>query len=183
MRTLAPLAALALCTHNASSRLGESVEQIEQRYGEPMQQENTTREISGRKYKAKGFVISVMFFNGKSGAESFTKPTGEGIGEAEIEAILKANASGGEWILIDKIGSDKTWKLSDSTFAYFAPLKSPPTLIVMTQQMAAYFKELEIPKDRRLYGFDLKSAFESLRGWNAGAAGIHSKSARPSSAR
>lgn len=148
-----------------------------------MQQENTSSEISGRKYKAHGFVMSVMFFNGKSEAESYTKPTGEEIVKAEIEAILKANTSGGEWTPVDQLSSAKTWKLGDSTLAYFAPSISPPTFIVMTRQMADYLQKLKIPKDLRLYGFDLKSAFKSLPRLESGAVGRDSKSARPSSAR
>jgi hypothetical protein len=183
MRTLVALSAIALCTHNAPARLGESVEQIEQRYGKPIQEEETSSQISGRKYKALGFVIAVMFFNGKSEAESFTKPTGEGIVETEIEAILKANGSGGEWTRVDKIGSAKTWKLGDSTLAYFAPSIAPPTFIVMTKEMGDYLRKLKIPRDLRLYGFDLKSAFKSLPRLESAAARIDSKTAQPSSAR
>jgi hypothetical protein len=83
---------------NVCGDIGESESEIKARYGAPTdtQMTESPREV-WRAYNSDGKIIYVAFLDRVSQMESYKTPDGSPFARGDIEALLKANSSGGEW--------------------------------------------------------------------------------------
>lgn len=79
------------------ARLEETLKEVAQRYGEPVNSSDPESDAFIRVYRLSGIVINVCFLNGKSVAEIFKPDTGRYFKDTEINAILAANNLGSSW--------------------------------------------------------------------------------------
>jgi hypothetical protein len=99
MKTLAFLFALII---PASARIGETVEECRDRYGDPV---HIDQKAGSMGFLKSGFLIACQFHKGRVGMIIVIKNQKPGeitighaeLSEVEIETLLKANAGGGEW--------------------------------------------------------------------------------------
>ena len=113
---------------SAHARLGETVAQIEARYGKPSEtSSNGVR--SSASYSKDGIAVKVDFVNRASWQETYCKPSADQQGafepflRKEIDAFLEANAAGQAWDGPTKPGGnmwggwDWRWKRTDGATA------------------------------------------------------------------
>ncbi len=103
--------AAALLATSASARIGETVEQIEQRYGRAVSSPNRKlAPVEIRVYRFSGMIIAVSFIDGCSEGEAFSKADESEFTTNEINLLLEANAGGMKWSKSADISvSAKTW--------------------------------------------------------------------------
>lgn len=82
---------------SAQARVGETVPQVEARYGKPMKRERRETYGFSREYSYQGFRVLVGFREGVSFAESYRKIPPAPFLDAEISALLKQHGDGGKW--------------------------------------------------------------------------------------
>jgi hypothetical protein len=98
MRTKLFLLILALgvnASASAFARIGETIEQVDKRYGAPL--ETTKKNGESRRYSFGGFTILVNFERGISQCEVYQKKDVSRMTEAEIRGLLEANAGVSPW--------------------------------------------------------------------------------------
>jgi hypothetical protein len=100
----ATLFCLLLVTTTAYARLGETVQEVETRYGKPLRNFKSESPATVAKvYEKNGFRIIVGFYQDKSYYEQFWKPDPKKpnsflpISETERETLLRANCAGCQW--------------------------------------------------------------------------------------
>jgi hypothetical protein len=155
---------------NGWARLGETPEQCEDRYGPPS---ITKKDPAGflpgvtlSVYQKAGLAISVIFYRGSAGFVVFEKSEKNALGNmdelsvTEIEALLKANAGGKEWLVArpairGPLGD--AWELEDgsATAEYVnGPNRFKHRLVVQTAEYLAASRAAERAKDEEnLNGF------------------------------
>ena len=127
---LAVVAALSLAVREAAARLGETIEQCNQRYGPPRTSSSMFPVLAGapiRQYTYQGWRISAAFLKGQAAKLRYSKLNSHQIEEDEFQAILKGNAGGGTWsaqpmlkaIFNNPFGPNKIWSHSNGSVAYF----------------------------------------------------------------
>ena len=79
----------------AFARVGETTEQLDKRYGKPLQTARDTLET--RRYSFRGFIILVGLEGGVSQGEVFRKADNSRMTEPEIQGLLQANAGNSPW--------------------------------------------------------------------------------------
>lgn len=94
MKTPLFLIALMFST-SAFARIGETTEQLDKRYGKPL--ETTRDNVEIRRYLFRGFIILVGLENGISQGEVYRKENDSRMTEAEIQGLLQVNAGKSEW--------------------------------------------------------------------------------------
>ncbi len=126
----------------AYARIGENEEQIKARYGKPVR--TNTKIFAprvGRVYHAADMDITVIFVDGVSGVESFSKKNKfDWLSMNEVELLLKANSLGQEWRVEkrpDATTHEWEWALVDTNgtalgVARFDPIKGD--LMVCSQK-------------------------------------------------
>src|SRR5438132_5416060 len=85
---------LILATH-AHARIGESVKQVEAKYGKPqriLHEHGSFREIG---YGYRGFMVGVAYLDGISKREGFARPDLPKLSAADIQEILQIAAGKG----------------------------------------------------------------------------------------
>jgi len=152
--------ALLLAVNPLQARLGETVAEVEAKYGKPISVEKgyTNRE-SKRLYKHDGYRITVKFLDGKSGNEEYTKEdlTNVDFSDDEIKALLIANCMGLEWNRLRSTENDpmmeKNWELgvADKTVAVASARYPYTKLAVATVQFVHYNSDFErAPKEKEV---------------------------------
>ena len=96
LKTLGIVAALTISLTNAHARPGETAPEIETRYGKPKLEKQSHGNIS-REYSYRGYRVSVLFQNGVCRTETYQKSPPTAFLDAEVSALLRANAGGGKW--------------------------------------------------------------------------------------
>jgi hypothetical protein len=97
MKTRLLLVILALgVSASAFARIGETAEQVDKRYGAPL--ETTKNNGESRRYSFRGFTVVVYFERGISQCEVYQKKDNSRMTEAEIRGLLGANAGGSPWL-------------------------------------------------------------------------------------
>lgn len=139
------------------ARLGETEEQIQQRYGEPVGKptDETRREKSGT-YIYNGFCIIVTFLDGKSHMEGYMKEDRKSkLSDAEIAVLLNANSFGNAWEAAEgSTSTDKKWTLGGTAIALYFPMHDPPTLMIATSEYRIYVNKRNNAKElKNLEGF------------------------------
>ncbi|MES2569430.1 MAG: hypothetical protein V4710_05175 [Verrucomicrobiota bacterium] len=126
---------LFLASATMHARLADTPEQLDARYGQPRNVENTDDpRLSFREYQVKGFNILVSVLDGKSQAEIFTKSFATRWIDGEMKAILSANAFGMRWVEEEQTGAIRSWRLGNAALASFR-LDEPPAFAVFSRQM------------------------------------------------
>ena len=127
---LAVLATLSFAVREATARMGETIEQCNQRYGAPTSPTSMFPVLSGvpnREYTYQGWRIAVAFLKGQAAKLRYSKMNSRMIEEDEFQAILKGEAGGGSWssqpmhraIFNNPFGPNKIWNNSNGSAAYF----------------------------------------------------------------
>lgn len=97
-RVAVALGSLVFLGTPAYGRLGESLEDLKQRYGEP---EETQKKFGAEEldyvYTTENWLIIVGFIDGRSHYEAMKKRDESEIYDTEIAWLLKANAAGSTW--------------------------------------------------------------------------------------
>ena len=94
MKTSLLLIALMFSTP-AFARIGETTEQIDKRYGQPLETKRDKEEI--RRYSFRDFTVLVGVDRGISQCEVYQKKDNSRMTEAEIQGLLQANAGKSDW--------------------------------------------------------------------------------------
>jgi hypothetical protein len=97
MRNFQLVLLLCVLTSSARARLGETVEQCTERYGPLIEKRQPLLPQSDSEtavYSKSGVTIIVEFHKGTAWHITFRKP---GLQNEEVEALLKANATKGNW--------------------------------------------------------------------------------------
>lgn len=149
---------LAGAGSQAIAALGETLAEVEARYGKPVTVENgrTGRE-SKRFYKHDGYRITVRFLDGKSHFEEYTKEdlANMAISDDEMKALLMKNCLGLEWTRLRSTQSDpmmeKNWELNipDRTVAVASSKFPYGKLTVATAEYVHYNSDFEKPPKER----------------------------------
>jgi hypothetical protein len=103
----------------ASAKIGDGAEQIEQRYGKPIESEPHSRD--GHDYKYREFFVRVNFERGKSAYEQFHKDKYERLSDDEVTTILELTAPKSQWQWRDRRNEQRRceeWRLGTTLFAY-----------------------------------------------------------------
>jgi hypothetical protein len=121
------IALLTLCfiasvTATAQARLGETADQLVQRYGQPLSEND--QKGGGDKiasadvvFQKGGFQINVTLVDGISVAETFNKINGEALTIGEARTLLDDNSQGHEWEAPQVVQGGKLWLRDDSATA------------------------------------------------------------------
>lgn len=141
----------------ASARIGETPAECTARYGEALDIDKEAGTIS---YSKAGFFIHATFHEGKV-SQIFLMKIGEDqlgrspeITDNEIEALLAANAGGGEWIKTQADNlMNKRWLNNDAArIAEFAAMEN--ALVIMTLAEAERLAQAREAKEKAaLEGF------------------------------
>ena len=95
-----PFIAIAffLLVSPAFARIGETEQQIEARYGKSIGTLSSGNQPLKKAYQSSGMNIIVMYIDGVSQSEVFTKKDESEFSKNEIAILLDANAAGSKWI-------------------------------------------------------------------------------------
>ena len=105
---------LVAFTSSAFARLGETLQQCEQRYGKPAQSDATSLT-----FQKSGFFLIVYFFEGKCDKITYRKVEQNALGKGveisdnELSQLMQLNAGGRQWKKINLISMDKVWQTED----------------------------------------------------------------------
>ncbi len=81
----------------AYARLGETEDQIAERYSKPIQVYRDVKGRTGHIHRSEGYIIMVQYIDGVSQSEVYAKEDDSAMTEAELNKILASNASGDKW--------------------------------------------------------------------------------------
>ena len=126
----AVLATFSFVASQAAARMGETIDQCNQRYGAPTSLKSMFPVLSGVpncEYSYRGWRITVAFLKGQAAKLRYSKVNSTMIEEDEFHAILKGEAAGGSWsaqplrkaIFNNPFGPNKIWTNSNGSVAYF----------------------------------------------------------------
>ena len=123
MRTLIlTLAFVITLAGTAHARLGETADQLVQRYGQPLSENDQKGEgdkiaLADVVFQKGGFQIEVTVIDGISVAEVFKKLNGQPLSVDDIRVLLGANSQGREWEAPQTTKGDKVWTRDDNATA------------------------------------------------------------------
>ena len=105
---------LALIATSAHARVGETVKQVEARYGKPqrvLHERGSFRELG---YGYRGFMVGVSYVGGISKSEGFARPDTPRLSDAEVQQLLDLSlAPGMSWKRLADQSGDPFWVRSD----------------------------------------------------------------------
>jgi hypothetical protein len=121
----------------AQARLGETPDQLVQRYGQPLSEKDQKGEgdkiaLADVVFEKGGFQVSVTVVDGLSVAESFKKLNGQPITTLEVRTLLSANSQGHEWAAPEESKGGKSWNRDDSATAL---LGQDGTLLIKSPEL------------------------------------------------
>ena len=113
---LLALSILLIGSLHCDARLGETVAELEARYGKPLGTQKPTLAAFERRivYSFRGMKIAVEFIGGKAATESYKSDTKDPLSKADFEAALEVNKGTSSWEL-NKTYADGVaeWKRKD----------------------------------------------------------------------
>jgi hypothetical protein len=105
---------VSLFAASAHARVGETVKQVEARYGKPqrvLHEHGTFRELG---YGYRGFMVGVSYVGGISKSEGFARPDTPRLSDADVQQLLALSlAPGMSWKLASDQKGDRLWIRSD----------------------------------------------------------------------
>ncbi len=106
----------------AQARLGENADQLVQRYGQPLSENDQKGEgdkiaLADVVFQKGGIQINVTVVDGLSVAETFKKLNGQPLTVNEVRILLVANSQGHEWEAPEVTDQGKLWARDDSATA------------------------------------------------------------------
>ena len=105
---------LALLATSAHARVGETVKQVEARYGKPQKVFIDRPDLRKVGYGFRGFMIIVYFSGGVSKRESFGRPDVPKLPRETVNKILALSArEGTSWQPVSAEHGDQYWVSSD----------------------------------------------------------------------
>src|SRR6266403_1194781 len=115
MKTLLVIPAfLGLLATPAYARVGETVKQVEARYGKSqrvLHEHGSFRELG---YGYRGFMVGVSYVGGISKSEGFARPDVPRLSDTDVQQILALSlAPGTSWKLVSDESGDRVWLRSD----------------------------------------------------------------------
>jgi len=126
MRAPLVIAALALTATTAYARIGDTIKQVEARYGKPQHVYFQRRDAQELGYRFRGFGIIVHFSNGKSRWESFSRWPQAGAlprmsRESANEILALSAPPSARWQSIPRTRKGEYWVSGDKKMlAFFA---------------------------------------------------------------
>ena len=112
--SLVIITSVSLLAMSAHGRVGETVEQVEARYGKPqrvLHERGSFRELG---YGYRGFMVGVSYVGGISKSEGFARPDTPQLSESDVQQLLALSlAPGTSWKLASDEKGDRLWVRSD----------------------------------------------------------------------
>ena len=131
------------------ARIGETVEQLNKRYGKPLESVRETLET--RRYLFRGFTIVVGLENGVSQCEVYRKQDDSRMTESELHGLLQANSGPSEWIYEAKESARNYIYASKDKKTRIAIYNLPThRLMITSKECLARCSELVSASDRKL---------------------------------
>ena len=112
--SLVIIAFTSLLTTSTYARVGETVKQVEARYGKPqrvLHERGSFRELG---YGYRGFMVGVSYVGGISKSEGFARPDTPQLSESDVQQLLALSlAPGTTWKPVSDKNGDRMWMRSD----------------------------------------------------------------------
>ena len=112
--SLAVITFLAILSATAHAGVGETVKQVEARYGKPervLHEHGSFRELG---YRYRGLMVIVGYVAGVSKSEFFDRPDNRRLSDADVQQLLAPSlAPGRTWKRLPDQGGDQLWIRSD----------------------------------------------------------------------
>ncbi|MFL6519518.1 MAG: hypothetical protein ACJ8NS_04800 [Chthoniobacterales bacterium] len=112
--SLAIITLISLAAASAYARVGETVKQVEARYGKAqrvLHEHGSFRELG---YGYRGFMVGVSYVGGVCKSEGFARPDVPQLSESDVQQILALSAAPGTtWKLAPDQNRDRLWVRSD----------------------------------------------------------------------
>ena len=141
------LAALLIGLTNVEARVGDTAQQVDERYGKPKRETQQAGGNFSREYGYQGYRVVAAFRHGVCYAESYRKIPPVAFLPAEISALLSANAGGGKWKQTLNVGSGPSALLfyqgSDNRTAIYDPSRHT---LHFSKVMAVIEKTVEVKR-------------------------------------
>jgi len=139
MKAFLLMTCLVVLATSGYARVGETVKQVEARYGKPQKLYFDRPDLRKALYGFRGFMVMVYFAGGISKRESFGRPDLPKLKPETVNEILALSAPNGtSWQPILKEHNDYYWVSSDKKA--IAQLAAPGNL-VLTQDRKFHSKE------------------------------------------
>jgi hypothetical protein len=126
---------IAICAAASSVRanLGDSEARISASYGKPTGKlPGIAGTVGSYLYEKGDYTYNVIFRDGVSVFEMYTRANQHELSPSEIATFLKANAAGATWVLAGDKPAGREWKRSDHRAkAAYLRMAGRPTLTVM----------------------------------------------------
>ena len=123
------ITAALLPASRAVARVGETEAQVEARYGKPYARDVQRGSLRLFAYRKDDMEIGVIYQDGKSAAELYSKRDKSALSDTEIRVLLDANSAGASWVKAP--GGVPMWKIE--SLAYVATYDGH-TLSICTQR-------------------------------------------------
>jgi len=112
--SLAVITFLAMLTATAHAGVGETVKQVEARYGKPERVLKEHGNFRALGYRYRGFLVIEGYVAGVSKSEFFDRPDHRPLSDADVQQLLAlSSAPGTTWKRLPDLGGDQTWIRSD----------------------------------------------------------------------
>jgi hypothetical protein len=116
------------------ANLGDRDERIDDAYADVVERHLLDNGRVSILYKKDRYLYFVIFANGRSVLEGYSRVKGTDLSEKEITRFLKANAAGATWIP-DNRGTERRFTRNDGKAeATYATVDGRPTLTVRTKE-------------------------------------------------
>ena len=114
----------------AWANLGDGNEKIADAYGDVVERHLLDDGTVSVLYKKDRYLYFVIFANGRSILEGYSRVKGNDLSEREIARFLKANAAGGTWLPAGTPKERRFKRSDDKAEATYATVDGRPTLTV-----------------------------------------------------
>ena len=105
---------MSLLATSVRARVGETVKQVEARYGKPqrvLHEHGSFRELG---YGYRGFMVGVSYVGGISKSEGFARPGTRALSDSDVQQFLSLSvAPGTTWKRAPDQSGDQFWMRSD----------------------------------------------------------------------
>jgi hypothetical protein len=154
MKTILTTALLAglMMTSQTSARVGETLAQINARFGEPkFTSEARPPATLANVYHKAGLMIIIHFRNDISELEVYGKMDKSALTDAEQDALREANSGGKKWTKVAQISLSPEWKTEDGALrACYVPFEH--YIAVMSADFVTKANEIQAQKEKAALG-------------------------------
>ena len=135
------------------ARIGETIEQLDKRYGKPVG--NGREIVETRRYLFKGFTIVVGLENGISQCEVYRKDPDSRMSESELYTLMVANAGKSPWVREpdENLNQFTYWSVDKKTRVAIYALKTHQLLITSKVSLPKFVHLLDASRQNQLDGF------------------------------